>query len=175
MTNQEVVRECARYRRRAIDAERRAEALDAELVLVRGERDTEKARADAYEKAVVEHNKKMDAIPSWITPPRKPAEGLRFLAFWLDALYGDAGTGKDAVQADLRRWATQLDADERKRGDDVALMQKALKALADASHLPWVRLFGSNVEEIAFACKLAHDALRTRLGEENPPTPLEKP
>lgn len=36
-------------------------------------------------------------------------QGLRILADWLDAKFKDAGTGKDEVQSDLRRWANEVD------------------------------------------------------------------
>ena len=38
------------------------------------------------------------------------AEGLRFLAVWLDCKFGDAGSGNDGVQQDLRKWAEEHEA-----------------------------------------------------------------
>ena len=34
---------------------------------------------------------------------------MRILADYLDSEYGDAGTGKDIAQQDLRKWATTIE------------------------------------------------------------------
>lgn len=67
------------------------------------------AKLAEVEAVIAKHNAKMDAVPSLgKASPSMPA-GLRFLAKWFDALYGDAGTGQDTVQQDLRRWADEYD------------------------------------------------------------------
>lgn len=59
------------------------------------------------------HNAKVDAVPSLDKPPADAPTGLRFLAEWFDAFYGDAGTGEDRVQVDLREWADRFELLER--------------------------------------------------------------
>lgn len=61
------------------------------------------------ESSIFEHNKRMAAVPN-IDPPENVIEGLRFLAVWFDAVYEDAGTGRDTLQQDLRRWADELES-----------------------------------------------------------------
>lgn len=75
-----------------------------------------------YEKAVAEHNAKMDAVPTLAERPKTAAEGLRFLAKWFEAMYrGENVDG--AVEADLRRWANEWEtnSDARKRFDAAAV------------------------------------------------------
>ena len=82
------------------DCEPTQEALE-EIVRLR-------ARVAAYESEIGAHNSVMDSLPKH-DRPTDCAHGLHILADWFDSLYGDAGTGRDQVQQDLRKWADEIE------------------------------------------------------------------
>lgn len=73
------------------------------------------AESEALKKSISEHNKKNESVPTLgESSPATVQEGLLFLARWFDAVYQDAGTGRDVVQQDLRRWAKEINDIESK-------------------------------------------------------------
>jgi hypothetical protein len=120
----------------------------ADCVVAQGERDTARRerdeateRAAAYEAAVIKHNEKMDAIPSWPHSPQSLSEGLRWLAEWFDALYPD-GSDK-TLQNDLRRWADDAEAANQQlaeaKAEHEAKLAAVLNLAADDQHLLEIR------------------------------------
>jgi hypothetical protein len=63
---------------------------------------------DELAAAIESHNAKNNATPM-ASRPKNAIEGLRVLADWFDFVYEDAGTGRDTVQIDLRRWADEVE------------------------------------------------------------------
>jgi hypothetical protein len=56
--------------------------------------------------------------------PNTPEQAMRVLADWLDVRYGDAGTGGDEIQQDLRRFADDVAALRRERDRLLELLMR---------------------------------------------------
>lgn len=91
-----------------VDFATACEKIKEERDALRRELEAAKAEIVEFKKNIEEHNAAMNKVPSR-SRPETLEEGLRFLAEWFDAFYGDAGTGADVVQHDLRRWACDID------------------------------------------------------------------
>lgn len=72
-----------------------------------------------------------DGCDVWDNRPKSLPQGLRVLADWFDAVYEDQGKN-DAVQQDLRRWASDYEELEAKLNDEAALAEPDCKGSAPA-------------------------------------------
>jgi len=83
-----------------------------------------RAECEGLRNAIETHNARMHNCLTG-DKPDGPANALRFLAAWMDSIYGDAGTGRDTCQQDLRVFAAEVDAKDA----EIARLQNEMDKL----------------------------------------------